>query len=117
MAFVEDEVEVVEQVVAEGFGVAGVGGIGDGGVEDGDAGLGAGLEGFVLFVCAAVGVDLEEAFDEEDEVGVPVGVGGEERPLAEIGDVVEGGIEEGEVGDGAGEGGELVAVGVDPEGM
>jgi hypothetical protein len=88
----------------------------NGRVQDADVGSGAGLQRFVLFVGAAIGMELQQAFDEQNEVGVPIGVGGENWLLAEIAHVIESRIEKAEVGDRAGIEGELVAVAVYPEG-
>ncbi len=116
VTFVEDEMEMVQQIIGEGFGVTGTLRGDNGRVQDADASSGAGLQRFVLFVGAAIGMELQQAFDEQNEVGVPIGVGGENWLLAEIAHVVESRIEKAEVGDRAGIGGELVAVAVYPEG-
>ena len=116
MTFVKDQMEMVQQIIGEGFGVTGTLRGDNGRVQDADAGLGPGLQGFVLFVGAAIGMELQQTFDQQNEVGIPIGVGGENWLLAEIAHVIEIRIEEAEVGDRAGIEGELVAVAVYPEG-
>jgi len=116
VTFVKDQMEMVQQIIGEGFGVTGTLRGDNGRVQDADAGLGPGLQGFVLFVGAAIGMELQQTFDQQNEVGIPIGVGGENWLLAEIAHVIEIRIEEAEVGDRAGIEGELVAVAVYPEG-
>ena len=103
---------MVQQIIAEAFGMAGIGRVSYGCVQNSNACLGTSLEGFVLFVSATVRVDLQQAFDEEDEVSVPISMGGKIRPLAKIVHMVQVGIEKGEIGDRAGVLGELETISI-----
>ena len=110
-------VQMVQQVVGEGFWRAGVGRPGDVGVEQADACRGPRLDRFVLPVDAAVGMHLEQTFDQQDGVGVPVGEGGEIRPFAKIRHVVKRRVQKGRHRYRAGKVAELVAVYINPEGV
>lgn len=108
-------VQVVQQVVGEGFWRAGVGRPGDVCVEQADARRSACLNRFVLPVYPAVRVYLEQTFDQQNGVGVPVGQGGEIRPFAKIRDVVERRVQKGRHRYRAGKVAKLVAVHINPE--